>query len=194
MKTLKLFIIPFVLLLIIIVSSILSFNYSKDLELGYLNIEDESPEVVYTGDYFAIVGNLGEIPHTISVASNEDGIQIEMYDNQDAKVKDYTVVVKEENSPYNQEIVDSILSSEKVVIDDLDEYPFTLKLDKNKIYDFSIIRNYDVDNEDIDVLLINLNDEIATAQSISEMITYIAAIFAFISTTIAIVLAFFNRQ
>ena len=105
MKFKKLFIVPIVLLLITVVTSILAFQNSNQLEKGYLYFSERVVSPTYDVEYFAIFGNLKETDYTITIESLDDYIHITTKDSSEKIMKDIAVTIKETDTLYDSSIV-----------------------------------------------------------------------------------------
>ena len=66
MKKILLILLPVILVIISIVTSLIAFDYTQQLEEGYLYVENKDVSPTYTGEYKAILGNLTEDAITVS--------------------------------------------------------------------------------------------------------------------------------
>jgi len=195
MKFKKLFIVPIVLLLITVVTSILAFQNSNQLEKGYLYFSERVVSPTYDGEYFAIFGNLKETDYTITIESLDDYIHITTKDSSEKIMKDIAVTIKETDTLYDSSIVTNNLTTTTIVIDELDDYIFTVSLDAGKTYELSMTKtDQNTDDASMDMVLAQLPEYLLNMKSLNESIAFSSFVFSILSLGTIVAILFIKKD
>lgn len=182
MKIKRLFLVPALLLIISIVTSIIAFQNTKKLEAGYLYFSESQGTAAYDGEYFAIIGNLKDTDYYIRVESTVDFIYISTLDQSENIMKDFTITIAKQNQTYDSSIITNVLTTTPVIIDNLDDYIFTVSLDANTIYDLNVTQTSENnDPEFMDLILVNLPEQFVNMKSLNESVAFSSFIFSILS-------------
>lgn len=191
----KLLLIPLVLLLISLTASISAFKYTKELEFGFISVDNEIESIIYNGHYYAIVGNIEEKAKFIAAESLLDGIYVRLYDNYKNAISTYLLVIRVAGSPYSKDSVTTILWSDKVLIDDLDDTILTVLLSSENKYEMLLIKTGDGSNQDsIDLILINMPEQLLNRKTLSEGIAFTTPVFSLLSFITIIAVYFLKKE
>lgn len=186
----KLFLIPLFLIVISIGTSIIAFNYSSRLELGYLYQNHDQVDVVYEGEYFAVITGLGDVAYEIEAESLSDYLLLTIYDDEENIIKEYSIIIKIQNQNYDSSIITNILSQDRIIIDEMEDYLFEVYLNNNITYEFLVneIEN-NLDDDSISVVLVNIPENLWNMKSLNESISFTTLVFSIISgvTILAII-------
>ena len=195
MKFKYLFFIPVFMLLISIITSIFAFRYSKLLEKGYINVNNQEVEVNFDGEYFVVLGNLNDLATDIEVNSSDEYIRITTYDEEDNVLKDFNLIIKEKDKNYDSSIVEKVIPNEPVTINEMEDYLFYVSLEKNKIYEISRIQTeFNVDEEYLDLVLVNIPERLFNMKNLNESISFTTLVFAIISGLSLLGIAFIKKD
>jgi len=183
------------MLIVSIVTSIIAFQQAEKLELGQIYIGNSIKKVFYEGEYFAIVGNIDYDTYYLSIESTSNGINISTYSTDEEIQKTYHLVVNKQGEPYDPSIVVSIISSEIVDVDDMEDYLFRLNLEADQIYEFSIERvDENPDENKLDIVLVNLPENILNMKGLMESIAFTTIVFSIVSGFTIIALFFIKKR
>jgi hypothetical protein len=196
MKKLKLFwILPMIMFIVAIVTSIIAFNYSSRLEQGYLYQNDDSIEITYEGEYFAVLSGLGEEAYDIQATSFADYLLISVYDLEGMIIKEYEVIIKISGDNYNPQIITTLLTTDRIVIDDLDDYLFRVELNSNYTYDFQVMKTANnVDEEMANIILVNIPEQLFNMKNLNESISFTTLVFGIISALTILALYYIRKE
>ncbi len=174
--------VPVFLVIISIITSLVAFAYSKKLENGYIYVNDNPSYVTYEGEYFAIVGNLGDESTFISVDSLNQQLLITIYDSDEIITREYTLEVKIENTTYSNDIITDYIGTDLLNIDDIEDYIFTLDLKEGETYETTLTKTpNNVDEEEIDLVLVILPEHLINMKDLNEGISFSTLVFAGLS-------------
>ena len=174
--------VPVFLVIISIITSLVAFAYSKKLENGYIYVNNNPSYITYEGEYFAIVGNLGDESSFISVDSLNQQLLITVYDSNEIITREYTLEVKIENSTYSSDIITDYIGTDLLNIDDIEDYIFTLDLKEGETYETILTKTpNNVDEEEIDLVLIILPEHLLNMKDLNEGISFSTLVFAGLS-------------
>ena len=176
------YLVPVFLIIISIITSIIAFVYSEKLENGYIYIDENTVNITVEGEYFAIVGNLGDTSSFISVDSLSTELIITIYDSDRVITREYTIKVKKENTEYSSDIIKEFIGTELISIEDIDDYIFKLDLEDNETYDTVLSKtSNNVDEEEIDLVFINIPEHLLNMKNLNEGIAFTTLVFAAVS-------------
>lgn len=182
MKTKRIYLIPIIVSLVAILASIVAFQKSSELDQGTLYLDGNPKEIVFDGEYYLLLGNLGQVSETISIVDVAEGVLITVYDVNDEIWMQYTMMFFEENSTYDSSIINSINVTEKNDVDEITEHLLTLNLEKGKSYVFTLEQTENhINQEDIDAVFVNVPEQIINMKSLMENVAYTSGIFAILS-------------
>jgi hypothetical protein len=174
--------VPVFLVIISIITSLVAFAYSKKLENGYIYVNNNPSYVTYEGEYFAIVGNLGDESSFISVDSLNQQLLITIYDSNEIITREYTLEVKIENTTYSSDIVTDYIGTDLLNIDDIEDYIFTMDLEEGETYETILTKtSNNVDEEEIDLVLVILPEHLINMKDLNEGISFSTLVFAGLS-------------
>ena len=174
--------VPVFLVIISIITSLVAFAYSKKLENGYIYVNNNPSYITYEGEYFAIVGNLGDKSSFISVDSLNQQLLITIYDSNEIITREYTFEVKIENSTYSSDIVTDYIGTDLLNIDDIEDYIFTMDLEEGETYETILTKtSNNVDEEEIDLVLVILPEHLINMKDLNEGISFSTLVFAGLS-------------
>lgn len=193
MKLKKFVFLPIVLVIVSIFTSIVAFNQSNKLEKGYIYVDDNQYTPVYAGEYFAMIGNLMDEEYFIRVESLDDFLSISTYDMSSNLVREFEVVIAEDESEYNKDIITSTLSEEMVIIDEMEDYLFFVNLKTNTNYSFNLSR-VDSDGDKLNIALVNIPENIYNLKSLMENVSFTTLVFAAISGFTILAIYFIRRR
>ncbi len=182
MKKTLIILLPIVLLIVSIVSSFIAFDYSNQLEDGYIYVDNEVKTPNFSGEYSAIIGNIEEGIHSISIEPVSNGINIYLYDTEQTLIKSYILVVKDMSLPYTDNIIVETLEIDFTAIDNLEDYIVTVELEKGKTYEISLTETLNIgEDQEIDLVFFNLPLEVYNNKNLFENVSFTTLIFFFIS-------------
>jgi hypothetical protein len=193
MKLKKFVFLPIVLIIISIITSIIAFQQTQKLEDGYIYVNDNQFTPIYAGEYFAIIGNILDEEYYIAIESLDEYLKITTYDTLENVVREFQLVIKEVDQNYDKQIVTSVISNEKVIIDEMDDYLFFVNLDMGTNYFFSMSR-VDFDGEKLNIALVNIPENVYNLKSLMESVSFTTLIFATISGFTIVVIYFIKRR
>ncbi len=195
MKFKHLFFIPLIMILISVATSIIAFRYSKTLEQGYIKINQQETDVVFDGEYFVVLGNLSDSETFIEVESTEDDIEITTYDEENNIIKDFQVIIKEKDQPYDNSIIKKVFSDDLILIDEMEDYLFYVGLEEDKTYEFSMTQT-DSNNDDqyLDLVLVNLPEHLYNMKDLNEGISFTTLVFAVLSGLTLLGIAYIKKE
>ncbi|MGD9964113.1 MAG: hypothetical protein AB7E16_02405 [Candidatus Izemoplasmatales bacterium] len=182
MKLTKLWFIPIILIIVSITSSIIAFDQGNKLNLGYLYIDGKPKEIIYEGEYLGILGNTGEA-YKIKAESLSDFLRIVTYDTNSNVLDEYKLLISINNGNHDSSLITTTVSDQAVVIDEMEDYLFTVNLKKDNTYVFDLQTiNDNPDTEDIDLALANIPENVYNLKSLMEGVSFTTLIFALLST------------
>jgi hypothetical protein len=193
MKLKKFVFLPIILIIISIITSIIAFQQTQKLEDGYIYVNDNQFTPIYAGEYFAIIGNILDEEYYIAIESLDEYLKITTYDTLENVVREFQLVIKEVDQNYDKQIVTSVISNEKVIIDEMDDYLFFVNLDMGTNYFFSMSR-VDFDGEKLNIALVNIPENVYNLKSLMESVSFTTLIFATISGFTIVVIYFIKRR
>lgn len=174
--------VPVFLVIISIITSLVAFAYSKKLENGYIYVNNNPSYVTYEGEYFTIVGNLGDESAFISVDSLNHQLLITIYDSNEIITREYTLEVKTLDSTYSSDIVTDFIGTDLLNIDDIEDYIFTLNLEEGETYETILTKtSNNIDEEEIDLVLVILPEHLINMKDLNEGISFSTLVFAGLS-------------
>ena len=193
MKLKKFILLPIILVIVSILTSIIAFNQSNKLDKGYIYVDENQYTPVYAGEYFAIIGNLMDEEYYIRIESLDDFLSISTYDLSSNLIREFEMLITEEGSEYNKDIVISTLSEEMIIIDEMEDYLFFVNLEINKNYSFNLSR-VDSDGDKLNIALVNIPENIYNLKSLMESVSFTTLVFAAISGLTIIAIYFIRRR
>lgn len=193
MKLRKFLFLPIILIIVSIFTSIVAFNQSNKLEKGYIYVDNNQYTPIYDGEYFAMIGNIMDEEYFIQVDSLEECLLITTYDESSNIIRKFELVISEEGKDYNRDIIASILSSEKNIIDEMEDYLFYVNLESNKTYNFNLTK-VGLDGEKINIAIVNIPENIYNMKSLMESVSFTTLIFAGISAFTIVAIYFIKRR
>lgn len=193
MKLKKFIFLPIILVIVSILTSIIAFNQSNKLDKGYIYVDENQYTPVYAGEYFAIIGNLMDEEYYIRIESLDDFLSISTYDLSSNLIREFEMLITEEGSEYNKDIVISTLSEEMIIIDEMEDYLFFVNLEINKNYSFNLSR-VDSDGDKLNIALVNIPENIYNLKSLMESVSFTTLVFAAISGLTIIAIYFIRRR
>jgi hypothetical protein len=175
-------IVPIVLIIASIISSIIAFNQNGRLNQGYLYLDNLDKTTVYEGEYFAIIGNIDEKAHFIEGHSLENYYLVALYDVNEILLAEYKVEISLKDQTYNSTIFTFSLSENKIVIDEMSDYLFKVDLQKDSNYHLGFSELSNPGNlNDIDIALVHISSDVLSLKSIMESVAYTTLIFSIVS-------------
>lgn len=181
MKLTKLWFIPIILIIVSITSSIIAFDQGNKLNLGYIYIDGQPKEIIYEGEYLGILGNTGEA-YKIKAESLSDFLSIVTYDTNSDVLDEYKLLISINNGNHDSSLITSTVSDQAVIIDEMEDYLFTVNLKKDNTYIFDLQTIDDnPDTEDIDLALANIPENVYNLKSLMEGVSFTTLIFALLS-------------
>jgi len=193
MKLKKFVFLPIILIIISIITSIIAFQQTQKLEDGYIYVNDNQFTPIYAGEYFAIIGNILDEEYYIAIESLDEYLKITTYDTLENVVREFQLVIKEVDQNYDKQIVTSVISNEKVIIDEMDDYLFFVNLDMGNNYFFSMSR-VDFDGEKLNIALVNIPENVYNLKSLMESVSFTTLIFATISGFTIVAIYFIKKR
>ncbi|PKK95396.1 MAG: hypothetical protein CVV60_01465 [Tenericutes bacterium HGW-Tenericutes-5] len=193
MKLKKFIFVPVILIIVSIITSIIAFRQTQKLNDGYIYINDNQYIPVYSGEYFAILGNIQDEEYYISIESLDEHLKIVTYDTSENIVREFQLIIKEKDQIYDKQIVKSVISNEKVIIDEMEDYLFLVYLDMGVNYSFGLSR-VDLDGEKLNVALVNIPENIYNLKSLMESVSFTTLIFAIVSGFTIVAIYFIKRR
>ena len=193
MKLKKFVFLPIVLIIISIITSIIAFQQTQKLEDGYIYVNDNQFTPIYAGEYFAIIGNILDEEYYIAIESLDEYLKITTYDTLENVVREFQLVIKEVDQNYDKQIVTSVISNEKVIIDEMDDYLFFVNLDMGNNYFFSMSR-VDFDGDKLNIALVNIPENVYNLKSLMESVSFTTLIFATISGFTIVAIYFIKKR
>lgn len=193
MKLKKFIFVPIILIIVSIITSIIAFQQTQKLNDGYIYVNDNQHIPVYPGEYFAILGNILDEEHYIAVESLDEFLKITTYDVSETIVREFQVVIKEVDQTYDKQIVTSVISDGKVVIDEMDDYLFWVNLDMGVNYSFSLSR-VGLDGEKLNIALVSIPENTYNLKSLMESVSFTTLIFAIVSGFTIVAIYFIKRS
>lgn len=195
MKKKIVYLVPVFLIIVSIITSIIAFVYSEKLENGFVYISDTPIEAKYEGEYFAIIGNLGENSMYITVDSLPSHLLITIYDENEVITREYTLIVKNENNAYSSEIINDFIGTTLINIDSLDDYIFKLDLHEDETYETILTKtSNNVDDDEIDLVLLNIPENLLNMKNLNEGISFTSLVFAAISGITILVILYVKKD
>ena len=195
MKLKKFAAVPIILIIISVITSIIAFQQDKLLEQGYLYVDGQDKSTIYRADYIAILGNIEIEAYYISVESLDEYLYIVTYDNEENILKEFALIIRKKDEIYSSTIVKETISNEMVVIDEMDDYLFTVTLDGNSTYAISLNRLDDnLDTTNINVALVYIPEDIYNLKSIMENVAFTTLVFALVSAITIVAIYFVKRR
>lgn len=189
MKLKKLWLIPIILVIFSVLSSVVAFRQSLKLEEGYLYVDNEAKTTVYKGDYDAIIGNTVDV-YYIEVSLLADYVEISTYDKSEVLLDQYNLKISLDANEHDASLTFSNVEDQKINIDEMEEYLLTISLDENQIYYLELeVVNNDLSTDDIDIAFVYIPEHVYNLKTLTEGIAFTTLIFAFISSlTIAAII------
>ncbi len=196
MKKFRLFwLVPIIMFIVSIVTSIIAFSYTGKLEQGYLYQNHDSVAVTYEGEYFAVVSGLGEEAYEVQMTSLNDYLLLSVYDSEGMIIKEYQIIIKVYEDSYNPQIISTLLSTDRIVIDDLEDYLFRVELSSENIYDYKVIKTANnVDEEMINIILVNIPEQLFNMKNLNESISFTTLVFGIISALTILALYYIRKE
>lgn len=196
MKKFRLFwLVPIIMFIVSIVTSIIAFSYTGKLEQGYLYQNHDSVTVTYEGEYFAVVSGLGEEAYEVQMTSLNDYLLLSVYDSEGMIIKEYQIIIKVYEDSYNPQIISTLLSTDRIVIDDLEDYLFRVELNSENIYDYKVIKTANnVDEEMINIILVNIPEQLFNMKNLNESISFTTLVFGIISALTILALYYIRKE
>ncbi len=196
MKKFRLFwLMPIIMFIVSIVTSIIAFNYSSKLEQGYLYQNHDSIEIIYEGEYFAVLSGLGEEAYEIQVISLPDYLLITVYDTDGLIIKEYEIIIKIHEDSYDPQVITTILTTDRIVIDDLEDYIFRVELNSNYTYDFQVMKtDNNVDEDMVNIILVNIPEQLLNMKNLNESISFTTLVFGIISALTILALYYIRKE
>lgn len=199
LKSILIILLPVLLLIISLISSIIAFNYSKLTDETYIYIENESIVPAYTGEYFAIIGNLTDDAYKIKVETNpienntSASYNIEILDEADNTLEKYLLIISDNAMNHVSESV--TVQVEEGILFELEEYIIKLDLNKDTTY---ILELQEIENntekDEIDLAFFHLNNEYYDRQDLFEGISFTTFIFALLSGLTILAIIFTKKE
>ena len=187
--------VPVLLVIISIITSLIAFDYNKNLENGFIYVNNNTSDVVFEGEYYSIIGNLGDNSAFVTVESLSEHLLIAIYDQNETIIKEYTLIIKEEDKVYSNTIINEVIGSIPINLDENDEYIFTLNLEKDKTYETILTKtSNNIEDEEIDLALINIPEHLLNMKSLNESISFATLVFAVLSGGTILVFLFMNKE
>lgn len=178
----KLLFIPLFLIIVSISASFVAFLQSNQLNNGYLYVDDTQKEVVFEGEYFLLVGNLGQESEFITITNQSDGVLLTVYNLEEEIIMEHLLVVNKKNEVYDADIITSVISTEMNDVDELDESLLVVSLEQDSIYEImqSRTENHNSD-EDLDLVFVNIDEGVYRTKKIMENVSFTTGIFTILS-------------
>lgn len=186
----KFLIVPVILIVIAIITSIIGFQYSKLIEEGYIRLSnDESIVVERAGDYDLLLGGIDYDIVYLSTSLDDTGVMIHYYDSAQTEVLTVLVVIEDELGDFDSTIVTRHIGSRIQEFDTLDDYAFTLKLE-SATYNIKIINDpSDSSLIDYDMIIFNIPEQYFNMNSLMNVVSFSSLAFAVMSfITIGIII------
>lgn len=184
MKKNLLFIIPLLLLIISIITSILAFNIDKDIDEGYLYIDQPLQETVYSGNYYVIFGNVDEDAYYINLNQTNDFIEVMFYKEDESLLSQYNVYVAriESSQTLDTDLITTVYNGENLQINEITEQLIELDLEAERVYRFTLeeVTNNGT-SQDLDMVFYHVNETLLGRKAIYENVAFTTIIFAIIS-------------
>jgi hypothetical protein len=174
MKNKKLFLIPIVFVIIAAIASILSFLQDDKLEEGYIHSNNSTETANYSGDYFAVIGNVKDATHVTTLSTN-NGVELFFYDENAHLLESYTYQIFLSGSTYDASII-TINPVSMELIDDLEEYLFSVELVENEEYVIDIETITGDEEDPIDIILVTLDGQAYIMKQTMENVVYTSLI------------------
>jgi hypothetical protein len=191
----KLLLIPLILIIISVITSIIAFQKNAELELGNIYVEDGLAKTTYGGEYFAVIGSIDYDAYYMSVSSLSNHLKITTYDSEENIQKEFLIVIKEKDQEYDSDIVTSLVSLNKVEIDNMEDYLFRVNLEAGVEYELSQTRIDDnPDTNNIDVVLVNMPENIYNMKTLMESVSFTTAVFAVVSGVTLLAIYFIRKD
>lgn len=194
MKKIILYLVPIFLVIISIIASLIAFSYNRKLDYGYIDVANQAVTASYEGDYFTVLGNIGESASYISVESLSNHVLISIYNSDKIIIKEYTFEIKKQGGNYSQEIINNVIGSDLVSFDELNDYIFRVDLEENVTYEMSFLKtSNNLDDDEIDLILVNIPDHLLNMKNLNEGIAFTTMIFAIISGITILIFVLFKK-
>lgn len=191
----KFFIIPSIILLVTIITSFIAFQQTSQLEKGYIYTDEAQSEIFFEGEYFLLLGNLGDYSDTITLRNQTEGVLITIFDIDEVIIKEYNLKVFKQGSNYNQNIIVSMISTDKNDVDYLEEHLLTVSLEEGETYEFSLEQTENhPDSEEVDVVFVNTPEHILNMKNIMESISFTSGIFTIISFLTILAILYVKKE
>ena len=175
-------IVPIVLIITSIISSLIAFNQNGRLNQGYLYLDNSDKTTIYEGEYFAIIGNIDDKAHFIEGHSLESYYLVSLYDINEILLAEYKVEISLNGQTYNSAIFTFSLSENKIVIDEMSDYLFKVNLQKESSYHLGLSELSNPANlTEIDIALVHIPSDVLGLKSIMESVAYTTLIFSIVS-------------
>lgn len=195
MKLKKFVPLPIILLIISIITSIIAFQQDKKLEQGYLYVDGQDKSTVYGADYFAVLGNIEMEAYYISIESQDQYLYIVTYDNEENILKEFALIIRKKDEIYSSMIVKETISNEMIVIDEMDDYLFTVMLEADSLYAVSLNRLDDnLDTTNINVALVYIPEDVYNLKLIMENVAFTSLVFTLVSAITIVAIYFIKRR
>lgn len=186
--------VPIFLVIVSIITSLIAFDYNKNLENAFIYINNNESDVKFDGEYYSVFGNLGDNSVFISVESLTDYLLITIYNSNEAIVKEYTLIVKEKDNSYSSSIITETIGSNPLTINDIEEYFFKLNLEKDKTYETILTKTTNnIEDEEIDLVLINIPEHLLNMKNLNEGISFTTMVFAVLSGATILVMIYIKK-
>lgn len=188
------FLLPAILFLASIITSLVAFNYSNTLSKGYIYPNIGLQTAYFDGEYVAIIGNLGESSDSISVTSTDQGLLITVFDISETIILESTFVIKEVDGDYSQDLVASYLETPKTKIEENEDYIFTVDLLAETKYELSLEKTANnVGEEEIDIVLANIPGDILDSKNVNEGIAFTTFVFSILSLSTILIIIYVKK-
>ncbi len=187
--------VPVFLVIVSIITSFIAFSYSKKLENGFINVNEGTFEIEFEGEYFSIMGNLGDNSAFITVDSLNNYLLITIYDSNQIISREYTLIITEVDKSYSSDIINDYIGTTLIDIDNIEDYIFKLDLEKDIIYEAILEKTTNnIEDEEIDLILINIPEHLLNMKNLNEGISFTTLVFAFISGTTILIIYYVKKD
>ena len=179
MKRILLIILPFFLLLLSLISSMIAFDYTEKLEESFIYANNTPETPMFTGTYYTIVGNLPENSYNYQTTKTDVGYELVILDDQD-EILQHVLFTITEDGIVNPDVVSGFQTD--VTPGELDGYLFDLELNNSKSYTFNVtIIENNTDSDEIDLAFFNMDNDLFHNQDLWEGISSTTFIFALLA-------------
>jgi len=191
----KYYFIPLILIIISVFSSFLAFQKAKEIDEGRISLTNGEFTPVFSGDYNAIVRNIDFDAYYIELKSSNNSFEIKTYDIEGSPQKVFEIIINKLGDDFYPEIIKETISDDLVVIDEIDDYLFSVTLSKDLTYEYNIKRTDDLeDDNDLEIELFIIPDDIHNLQVLYESISLTSGFMAIISVVVITFLVFTKKR